>query len=148
MEHSGQADDTIVHDDPVPPIKEEAIGEIPKPQPASKGAKTKKSKAPKSGVTKPKTKRSKAPKSGITRPKNCWLLFLAHKRVEVLRENPTLLTKQVSRIVSRIWKALSAAEKAPWKAEAKRLAEQHKRDNPTYKYQPRRPSEIKRRSKN
>ncbi|KAK7740840.1 hypothetical protein SLS62_010984 [Diatrype stigma] len=78
-------------------------------------------------TNKTKRPRSKAPKSGITRPPNCWMLF--------------------PKIIAKMWHALPQHHKQVWKDRAQQLKAEHKLLYPNYEYQPRRPSEIKRRAK-
>ncbi|KAK7740838.1 hypothetical protein SLS62_010982 [Diatrype stigma] len=94
-----------------------------------------------------KAPRTKAPKSGVTRPLNCWMLFLRHIRVEILEDHPGMKAQDVIALARKIWKGYSEQQKYPFKEMAKREAWLHKIRNPDYVYNPRKPSEIKRRAK-
>jgi hypothetical protein len=79
----------------------------------------------------------KQPNGHIPRPRNAFILFrcdfVAQKRIPASVEPDH---RNISRIVGRIWKAMSEADRRPWIEEAKREREKHKKLYPQYRYSP------------
>ncbi|RYP80128.1 hypothetical protein DL769_002614 [Monosporascus sp. CRB-8-3] len=96
------------------------------------------------GVSKRKNK-SKAPASGIRRPRNSWILFRSARQAEINRVEGPIPNNMMSTRLSQEWKRLPPEQKKRWKDLARAEKLQHARENPHYKYQPRRSSEIKKR---
>ena len=88
----------------------------------------------------PQVKKSharKQPQGHIPRPRNAFILFrcdfVAQKKIPASVEPDH---RNISRIVGRIWKAMSDEDRRPWVEEAKREREKHKRLYPQYRYSP------------
>jgi HMG (high mobility group) box len=88
----------------------------------------------------PQTKKShsrKQPEGHIPRPRNAFILFrcdfVAQKKIPASVEPDH---RNISRIVGRIWKAMSDEDRRPWVEEAKKEREAHKRLYPQYRYSP------------
>jgi hypothetical protein len=88
----------------------------------------------------PQSKKSharKQPDGHIPRPRNAFILFrcdfVAQKKIPASVEPDH---RNISRIVGRIWKAMSDEDRRPWIEEAKREREKHKRLYPQYRYSP------------
>ena len=79
----------------------------------------------------------KQPEGHIPRPRNAFILFrcdfVAQKKIPASVEPDH---RNISRIVGRIWKAMSDEARRPWIEEAKRERENHKRLYPQYRYAP------------
>jgi HMG (high mobility group) box len=79
----------------------------------------------------------KQPEGHIPRPRNAFILFrsdfVAQKKIPASVEPDH---RNISRIVGRIWKAMSDEGRQPWIEEAKRERERHKRLYPQYRYAP------------
>ncbi len=91
-------------------------------------------------TSEPSTKKSharKQPEGHIPRPRNAFILFRCHfvaqKKIPASVEPDH---RNISRIVGRIWKAMSDEDRRPWVEEAKRERETHKRLYPQYRYSP------------
>lgn len=74
----------------------------------------------------------------IKRPMNAFMVWSRAQRKAISQESPRLHNSEISKILGVRWKALSDEDKAPYVEEAKKLQQQHSRDNPGYKYKPRR----------
>ena len=88
----------------------------------------------------PQSKKShsrKQPEGHIPRPRNAFILFrcdfVAQKKIPASVEPDH---RNISRIVGRIWKAMSEEDRRPWVEEAKREREKHKKLYPQYRYSP------------
>ena len=79
----------------------------------------------------------KQPEGHIPRPRNAFILFrcdfVAQKKIPASVEPDH---RNISRIVGRIWKAMSDEERRPWVEEARKEREKHKRLYPEYRYSP------------
>lgn len=91
-------------------------------------------------VPESQTKKShsrKQPEGHIPRPRNAFILFrcdfVAQKKIPASVEPDH---RNISRIVGRIWKAMSDEDRQPWIEEAKKEREKHKRLYPQYRYSP------------
>ncbi len=73
------------------------------------------------------------PKSEIKRPMNTYLLFAKKERSFVQSSNPHLGSKDVISILGSMWRAMSDAEKAPYKQQAEYDQAQYKAHKQTYK---------------
>ena len=84
----------------------------------------------------------------VKRPMNCFMVWSREKRHHILKEHPGINNAEVSKALGAAWKKLSEEDKEPYVEEARRLKEQHKMENPGYKYQPKRRNSkiIKRRA--
>src|ERR1700761_8519459 len=86
----------------------------------------------------------------VPRPQNPFILFRkdAVEKLKALREEeesyntmdtgPRRRQADISKEVSRQWKALTPQEKAEWKKKADQLKVEHKSEHPDYHYQPNR----------
>jgi hypothetical protein len=79
----------------------------------------------------------KQPEGHIPRPRNAFIIFrcdfVAQKRIPASVEPDH---RNISRIVGRVWKAMSDEERRPWVEEAKRERETHKKLYPHHRYSP------------
>jgi hypothetical protein len=86
---------------------------------------------------KKKSHARKQPQGHIPRPRNAFILFrcdfVAQKKIPASVEPDH---RNISRIVGRIWKAMSDEDRRPWVEEAKKEREKHKRLYPLYRYSP------------
>ncbi|WFC94694.1 hypothetical protein MBRA1_001328 [Malassezia brasiliensis] len=73
----------------------------------------------------------------IKRPRNAFILFRSHAVAtnlvpkEVERDH-----RNISRIISHMWRSLGKEERAMWEAQAQVEKERHRREHPDYKYRP------------
>lgn len=73
----------------------------------------------------------------IKRPRNAFILFRSHAVAanlvpkEVERDH-----RNISRIISHMWRSLGKEERALWEAQAEAEKERHRREYPDYKYRP------------
>lgn len=74
----------------------------------------------------------------VKRPMNCFMVWSREKRYNILKEHPGINNAEVSKALGAAWRKLSEKDKEPYVEEARRLNEQHKVENPGYKYQPKR----------
>ena len=74
------------------------------------------------------------------RPMNAFFLWSTFQRKQSHGKTVAAHQNDVSRSFGATWRQLSKEEKQPFYDEAKRLAAEHKRLNPDYKYNPRRNS--------
>ncbi|RYP68031.1 hypothetical protein DL770_008523 [Monosporascus sp. CRB-9-2] len=84
-------------------------------------------------------------KAGVRRSPNCWILFRKSMQGPVREEYSGLGFGETSQKIREKWYALRDEERRYWENLAEEAKRQHARDNPNYKYQPRRPAEIKKR---
>ena len=80
----------------------------------------------------------------VKRPMNCFMVWSREKRYNILKEHPGINNAEVSKALGAAWRKLSEEDKEPYVEEARRLTEQHKVENPGYKYQPKRRKNCKR----
>ena len=78
------------------------------------------------------------PSEHIKRPMNAYMVWSRKERRRIAEECPRMLNSEISKRLGLEWNALSPEAKDPYVIEAKRLREQHKKDHPEYKYQPKR----------
>ncbi|KAI4195689.1 MAG: hypothetical protein LQ350_007046 [Teloschistes chrysophthalmus] len=81
----------------------------------------------------------------IARPPNAFILYRQHHHSEVVSQNPSIHNNQISVILGKQWQNESAEVKANFKLMAEDIKKKHLHANPDYQYQPRKPSEKKRR---
>lgn len=70
----------------------------------------------------------------VPRPMNSFMIFAKTARKQLQTDNPTLDNKDISKLLGDQWKSLSETDRAKYAEEAKLLAEQHKIDNPEWKF--------------
>ncbi len=78
----------------------------------------------------------------IKRPLNPFMVWSVKNRKTLAKHNPRKSNTEISTLLGQTWKAMSDNEKAPSRAEAAQLRQQHSVDNPNYKYKPRRNSAL------
>ncbi|KAL9587215.1 MAG: hypothetical protein Q9212_000374 [Teloschistes hypoglaucus] len=81
----------------------------------------------------------------IARPPNAFILYRQHHHSEVVSQNPSIHNNQISVILGKQWQNESAEVKANFRLMAEDIKKKHLHANPEYQYQPRKPSEKKRR---
>lgn len=74
----------------------------------------------------------------IRRPLNCFMVFSHLERKRVAEEHPELHNADLSKILGKRWKNLTAVERQPYIDEAERIRLLHTEIYPDYKYQPKR----------
>ncbi|KAK4693975.1 hypothetical protein P7C71_g3526, partial [Lecanoromycetidae sp. Uapishka_2] len=94
-------------------------------------------------VQKPKAKTSKQAK--VARPPNAFILYRQHHHPLVKAQNPELHNNQISVILGTQWKNEREDIKNQFVKLAKQIKAKHLHEHPDYHYQPRKPSEKKRR---
>ncbi|KAI1427275.1 hypothetical protein F5Y12DRAFT_712330 [Xylaria sp. FL1777] len=83
----------------------------------------------------------------IPRPTNAFMLYRRDHCHQVKQEEKGIPNQKVSIILGKRWKALSEEEQKPWRDQADRIAEEHKRMYPDWKYRPG-PKKVRRRAQN
>jgi hypothetical protein len=115
-----------------PPPSGRELRPRPRPNPSSSG-----DVRPASQLATKKSHARKQPEGHIPRPRNAFILFrcdfVAQKKIPASVEPDH---RNISRIVGRVWKAMSDEERLPWVEEAKKERETHKRLYPQYRYSP------------
>ncbi|KAL8643098.1 MAG: hypothetical protein Q9228_000278 [Teloschistes exilis] len=81
----------------------------------------------------------------IARPPNAFILYRQHHHAEAVSQNPSIHNNQISVILGKQWQNESAEVKAKFRLMAEDIKKKHLHANPDYQYQPRRPTEKKRR---
>ena len=81
---------------------------------------------------------SKSAKKHIKRPMNAFMVWAQAARKALSLTHPTLHNAQLSKTLGNMWHQLNEDQKIPFVEEANRLRDEHKVDNPGYKYQPKR----------
>lgn len=74
----------------------------------------------------------------IKRPMNAFMVWSREKRKTLSQANPRMHNSEISKILGAQWKQMEEESKQPYIQKAKELQAQHSRDNPGYKYKPRR----------
>ena len=76
--------------------------------------------------------RSAGDGGAVKRPMNAFLLWAREQRKRVSGSNPDMSNSDVSSSLGGLWRRLSALEKLPYKKEAERLRQEHRKDHPGY----------------
>ncbi|KAI7382124.1 hypothetical protein KC336_g18696 [Hortaea werneckii] len=93
----------------------------------------------------PAGKPSKNSSPKVPRPPNAFIIYRKDWHARVVAENPGLHNNAISVIIGRQWRAESETVRAAYIRQAEDKKEQHAIANPGYQYQPRKPSEKKKR---
>ena len=72
----------------------------------------------------------------IPRPLNSFMIFRLQSQKEIVRQCPGANHRDISKIISKWWKELSAKEKQSYKDQADRLKVEHRQMYPDYKFSP------------
>ncbi|KAI9777495.1 MAG: hypothetical protein M1835_005226 [Candelina submexicana] len=81
----------------------------------------------------------------VPRPPNAFILYRQHHHPLLKASNPGLHNNQISVILGNQWKNETDETKIHFQSLAETIKRQHYKDHPEYQYQPRKPSERKRR---
>ncbi|KAF2433001.1 hypothetical protein EJ08DRAFT_584522 [Tothia fuscella] len=84
-------------------------------------------------------------KAKIPRPPNAFILYRKHQHPVVKANCPGIINNDISKKVAMMWEAEGEEGRAVWKAKADEVKKEHMKKYPGYSYQPRKPSEKKRR---
>ena len=74
----------------------------------------------------------------IKRPMNSFMIWAQSMRRQLAEQYPHVHNAELSKMLGKLWRMLPADKKQPYVEEAAKLDKQHKRDNPGYKYKPKR----------
>ena len=74
----------------------------------------------------------------VKRPMNSFMVWAQSARRKLAEQYPHVHNAELSKMLGKLWRMLSAAEKQPYVDEAARLDKKHKEEFPDYKYRPRR----------
>ncbi|KAK4540632.1 hypothetical protein LTR36_009063 [Oleoguttula mirabilis] len=88
---------------------------------------------------------SKASGSKVPRPPNAFIIYRKEWHSRTVAQNPGLHNNAISVILGQKWKAEADHVRAEYKRRAEDAKTQHATNNPGYQYQPRKPSEKKKR---
>ncbi|CAF0799693.1 unnamed protein product [Brachionus calyciflorus] len=78
----------------------------------------------------------------VKRPMNAFMVWARAARRSLSKTHPNLQNCHLSKTLGSIWHQLTEDQKSPFIDEANRLREEHKIENPDYKYQPKRKPKI------
>lgn len=88
---------------------------------------------------------SKKNQNKVPRPPNAFIIYRKDWHPKIVSENPGVHNNAISVIIGNKWRAESQAVKDEYKMKADMAKEQHASLHPNYQYQPRKPSEKKKR---
>lgn len=74
----------------------------------------------------------------IKRPMNSFMIWAQSMRRQLAEQYPHVHNAELSKMLGKLWRMLPAEKKQPYVEEAAKLDKQHKKDNPGYKYKPKR----------
>ena len=74
----------------------------------------------------------------IKRPMNSFMIWAQSMRRQLAEQYPHVHNAELSKMLGKLWRMLPAEKKQPYVEQAAKLDKQHKRDNPGYKYKPKR----------
>ncbi|KAL2142881.1 hypothetical protein VTI28DRAFT_649 [Corynascus sepedonium] len=94
----------------------------------------------------PKKMHTPAPLIKIPRPPNAYILYRKDKHNEVKARDPNLHNNEISVIIGAMWKGETAEVRAKYYQKAKEIKAHTMALHPTYRYAPRKSSEIRRRA--
>ncbi|EME39094.1 mating type locus 1-2 [Dothistroma septosporum NZE10] len=81
----------------------------------------------------------------VARPKNAFMIYRLDHHASVLAAHPGMHNNDISKIIGNMWSRESQAVKDEYKQKAEDEKRQHAIAHPGYQYQPRKPSEKKKR---
>ncbi|KAL9082595.1 MAG: hypothetical protein Q9165_008846 [Trypethelium subeluteriae] len=84
-------------------------------------------------------------KNKIARPPNAFILYRQHHHPKVKASVPEMHNNDISKLLGNQWKAEAEAAREEWRAKAEKAKAEHSKAHPDYQYQPRKPSEKKKR---
>ena len=84
------------------------------------------------------SKRRAQRENQVKRPMNAFMVYAQVARKKVANKYPNLSFRKLSKTLGELWRMLDEHERKPFVEEADRLRREHKRDHPTYKFQPQR----------
>uniref|UniRef100_A0A915C9X3 Sex-determining region Y protein n=1 Tax=Parascaris univalens TaxID=6257 RepID=A0A915C9X3_PARUN len=74
----------------------------------------------------------------VRRPMNAFMVWARKMRRKLAAENPGMHNADLSKILGKRWKGMSHMEKQPFVQQAEAIRVQHLKENPNYKYRPKR----------
>jgi len=74
----------------------------------------------------------------VKRPMNAFMVWAQAARKNLTTNLSVVNNAQLSKTLGKLWKSLPPEQRRPFVEEAERIREQHKRDHPEYRYQPKR----------
>ncbi|RNA08988.1 transcription factor SOX-8 [Brachionus plicatilis] len=80
----------------------------------------------------------KSSKPHVKRPMNAFMVWSRSARKTISQNSQPLPSNQLSKTLGDMWNRLTYEQKLPFIEEANRLKQEHSRQNPGYKYQPKR----------
>lgn len=83
-------------------------------------------------------KRRSKRENQVKRPMNAFMVYAQVARKKVAHKYPNLSYRKLSKTLGELWRMLNEDERKPFIEEADRLRREHKREHPTYKFQPQR----------
>ncbi|KAL1866072.1 hypothetical protein VTK73DRAFT_4923 [Phialemonium thermophilum] len=89
----------------------------------------------------------RAARHRIPRPPNAYILYRKDNHHKVKAENPGIHNNEISVILGSRWNNETQEVRDQYAAKAERVKQEFMKENPNYKYNPRRPEEKKRRAK-
>lgn len=84
------------------------------------------------------SKRRSQRENQVKRPMNAFMVYAQVARKKVAHKYPNLSYRKLSKTLGELWRMLDEQERKPFVEEADRLRREHKREHPTYKFQPQR----------
>lgn len=79
----------------------------------------------------------------VKRPMNAFMVWAQAARRRLADQFPHMHNAELSKTLGKLWRQLREDQKKPFINTAEKLREQHKKDHPGYKYQPRRKKSSK-----
>nr|AFQ62783.1 MAT1-2-1 [Hymenoscyphus albidus] len=81
----------------------------------------------------------------VPRPPNAFILYRKHHHASIVAQNPSVHNNKISQIIGKMWSEETDEVTNYFKAQADQAKVEHAIKYPNYQYQPRKPSEKKRR---
>ena len=72
----------------------------------------------------------------IARPANCFMIWSRTMRNNIYINNPELNNIEISKLLGTTWMNMSDEDKLPYIHAAQHVKQEHKLNNPNYKYKP------------